>query len=369
MVSMKVMDIMTREGLVTLPATAKVTDAFAKMKETGIHQIPVLSGKTYTGMLLFRELLKRRSLQSMEKIGSLAIRTPRLKPSDDIYRAIDLIRKSGIPALPVAEKGMLVGILSRTDIMRNLGTFSDIRNMKVLDVMTSSPETVNMEDSIKTAMEKMRSLDESEIPVTDADLLLKGILSAGEISPSAIIKGEQTKGKGDISGETSRMDLKCSSMMGNPISVHPESTLEDASRALLKNRFHTLPVTDIQGKVVGVIGIMDILNMISVPAREKGILIQVSGLDAYDDDLYDIIFFEGEKFVSRISRIAGIENGSFNIHVTKYHSSGKVKYSLRTRLYGGHIHMAVDDFDWNFGKCLSRIFDTYENRLKKNNSS
>jgi hypothetical protein len=110
---------------------------------------------------------------------------------------------------------------------------------------------------------------------------------------------------------------------------------------------------------------MDILNMIQSAGRNKGILIQVSGLNEYDDDLYDIIFFEGEKFISRISRIASIKGGSFNVHVAKYHSTGRIKYSIRTRLYGGHINMSVDDFDWNFGKGMSRIFETYESRLKK----
>ena len=362
---MNVSDIMTKENIVTFPISAKVTDAFAKMKETGIHQVPVVSGSRYIGMLLFREILKRRSLQSMEKIGSLVMKTPALRPDAGIIHAVEMIRKSGIPALPVVEKGKLIGIVSRSDLMRNLSSFGSVGSLKVLDVMTANPETVHPDDNIHEALEKMRNLDESEIPVVDHSDALKGLIMLRSISSSAIIRGEAVKGKADIIDDSAKTDLKCSSLMSNPVYVGPDTDLAEASRVLLKNRFHSVPVCDSQGKIAGVVGVMDILNMIEVTPRDKGILIQVSGLGAYDDDLYDILFFEGGKFVSRISRIAGIDHGSFNVHVTKYHSSGRTKYSLRTRLYGGRVHMSVDDFDWNFGKCVARIFETYENRLKK----
>ncbi|MCL4341645.1 MAG: CBS domain-containing protein [Candidatus Thermoplasmatota archaeon] len=362
---MKVSEIMTGKNLVILPSNATVSEAFAKMRGTGVHQVPVLNGSTYSGMLLFRELLKKRSVQSTEKIGSIIIKTPKLRESDNITVAADLIKKAGIPALPVVSRGKLLGIVSRTDLLRNLNEFGPVNEVRVRDAMTSNPEYVYDNDGLRIALEKMRSLDESEFPVLSKDGKLAGIIRIKDLSSSALLRGENAERDGNLSGETRKVDPVCSSIMGNPISIKPDITLGEAAREILKHGLHTIPVTNNDNILSGVLGVMDILHMIRSTGRQKGILIQVSGLNEYDDDLYDIIFFEGEKFISRISRMSGINSGSFNVHVAKYHSTGRIKYSVRTRLYGGHTNMAVDDFDWNFGKCMSKIFETYENRLKK----
>ena len=56
-------------------------------------------------------------------------------------------------------------------------------------------------------------------------------------------------------------------MTPDPITVDPETTLENIATLMVKNNIHTLPVLD-QGKLVGIIGKEDILRTL-MPGGEK----------------------------------------------------------------------------------------------------
>lgn len=362
---MKVSDVMVSRNLVTVSNTENVGEAISKMRETGIHQVPVLSGKRYLGMLSYREILRRRSIFPSSKVESVMIKTPKLTPGENLNTAIRLFKETGIPALPVVQKGLLVGLVSRTDILKNISHIVPAGRVRVSEIMTDDPVLVSEEESLEQAIEKVRGLDESEIPVVNASGILTGVLRVDELTSDALMPGKEKHGRRDWTGNPEKLDVKVDSLMSIPFSVKPTTHIEDVSSTLIENRSHMVPVTDDAGRVIGVVDVYDIINAIEAGRKREGVLIQVSGLGPYDDDLYDIIYFEAEKFLSRIAKLAGIKSGTFNVHVAKYHSEGRIKYSVRTKLFGGSINMSVSDYDWNFGKCVARILETYENRLKK----
>ncbi|MEM3675775.1 MAG: CBS domain-containing protein, partial [Thermoplasmataceae archaeon] len=182
----------------------------------------------------------------------------------------------------------------------------------------------------------------------------------------SISRSEERIGKQDYAGNREPIKVSSGSFMDMPVSVFPEEKITKSAEIMASSRIHIVPVVNREESVIGVVGVSDILHAIESTDKSKGVLIQVSGLGPYDDDLYDELFFEAGKFISRLAKLAGIRNGTFLVHVAKYESGGRTKYSVRTRLFGGHFTMSVNDFDWNFGKCIARIFETYEKRIKKN---
>lgn len=361
---MKVKDVMTKNNLVTVKASSLVSEAWNKMKETGIHQVPVVLGNKYVGMLSYRELLRRRSIRPSSKVEAFMVKTPKVDENEKFETAIDLLKDSGMAAIPVVRKGgVLVGIFSRSDILKNIDTTRGMSSILVTDLMSDDPVVVKETDMIPEAIEKMRSLDESEIPVVDDRGRLSGILMIKDIDSRAMFQAEE-KRRRDY-GQPQKLEIEVRSYMQEPCSVTREAVIGECSKLLIENKLHLIPVVDDNGKPVGVIDVSDIINSIDTGKKKSGILVQVSGLGPWDDDLYDTIFFESEKFISQIQRLSGISNGTFTVHVTKYENGGRVKYSVRTKLFGGSFNMSVDDHDWNFGKCISRIFETYESRIKK----
>lgn len=362
---MKVSEIMTSKNLVTIPATSTVADALSRMRSTGIHQVPVLTGKRYAGMLSYREILRRRSIRSNSKVESFMIKTAKLTPNTDVKSAVKLLVDSGLAALPVVESGHISGILSRTDILKNLSKVVPKFEMKCFEIMSSDPVLVQEEEPIYRALEKFRSLDESEMPVVSSSGTFLGVLRVDQISQDRLLNSSERVTSGEVAGEAEKANVNIGSLGLKNVRADPEMPVEKCASLLVENKIRAIPVVDRSNKVVGVIDSADIIGVIDTGGSRNGILIQVSGLEPWDDDLYDILYHNASKLVAKLQNLAGLKGGHLDFHVAKYHSEGRTKFSVRTRLAGGSVNMAINDYDWNFGKCIDRIMETYENRLSK----
>ncbi|BAB59953.1 inosine-5 -monophosphate dehydrogenase [Thermoplasma volcanium GSS1] len=347
------------------PVTVGVDDTFSKvmskMNETGIHQLPVMDGNRYAGMITYSDLLKKRSIQVKSKISNYAINTPTLSADDDVLEAVRLIKDTGLSALPVFDKGKLVGIISRTDIIKRIDKISDISNLRAFQIMSPDPVAVSEDDSIEEAFDSLRQLNEVEIPVVDNEERLVGIVKLNDIL--GIMFREKEKIKYGGYGEKERVQIACGSVMDPPISVDRYADVKTVVDEMMKNELHIMPIVD-SGKLVGIIDFSDLINIIKTESKE-GILIEISGLDIYDEDLYDIAFDLSERFLTKFSKLTDVSQGKLLIHVMKYKTQGATKYSVRTRISAPPIFMVQNDAGWNFAVVLSNIFDRYEERLKK----
>ena len=114
-----------------------------------------------------------------------------VKPEDELYRAIKLIRKHKIRHLPVVDQGTVVGIISSTDLNRLTfggifdnqdGTDEAILEMLTIpQVMTSRPRTVLENQSIREVAEIFAREGFHALPVVGVDGELKGIVTTTDI--------------------------------------------------------------------------------------------------------------------------------------------------------------------------------------------
>ncbi len=108
-------------------------------------------------------------------------------PSEDVVFAFEKLMKYKVSSLPVVDdKGMLIGIVTATDLGHNLildkyelGTTVD--KVMVKDVICISPE-----DNLSTAVKKMNEYGPDEgivnqLIVIDNNHEIKGIISDGDI--------------------------------------------------------------------------------------------------------------------------------------------------------------------------------------------
>lgn len=360
---------MTNEPVVIDIRTATISDAMEKMRGVDVHQIPAVNGKRYMGMLNYREILRRRSLQLSARAENYVISSPTVTPETDTSEIVRMMVDTGLSAFPVITRGKLQGIVSRSDIIRNLEQIMGQSELRNRQIMSSNPIRVTEDESVEEASIKMRGLDETEIPVVDRNDVLTGILRLDDIAADTFKRQKQSiRGTGDAAGDRAgemvKVVVTSASLMDNPVWVLPEDSIIKTAELLTSRRLHIVPVADENGKIEGVVGISDIID--ALDRREKeGMLIIVSGLDPDERGIYDITFAMASKFLVRFSKITGISHGKLNIHVTEYHSEGKTKYSVRTKIVAEPLTMSIDHHDWNYGKCLSYIFETYEPRLRK----
>lgn len=113
-----VRDVMTRE-VQTLPATATVGDARRKL-QAGIHSAyPLVDADGRCLGMVSRGDLLRRPAEDSEPVAAVASRdVVSVSPDDAVFRALQRILEEEVEHLPVLENGRLVGICTRSDVLR-----------------------------------------------------------------------------------------------------------------------------------------------------------------------------------------------------------------------------------------------------------
>ena len=144
--------------------------------------------------------------------------------------------------------------------------------LKAKDIMTKEVITVYPDTEIIQAANLLLDKHISGLPVVDKEGRLKGIICQSDLMaqqrkiplPSFFILLDGTiplTPSRHIEKEVKKMAAITVSeaMTPNPITVDPETILEDIATLMVKNNIHTLPVLD-RGWLVGIIGKEDILR-------------------------------------------------------------------------------------------------------------
>jgi CBS domain-containing protein len=104
-----------------------------------------------------------------------------IAPNSMVFDAIQLMADKNVGALPVVEKGELVGIISERDYTRKVilkGKSS--KDTPVRDIMTQEPVTVHPGDSVGECMHVMTEKRVRNLPVMEGAKMV-GLLSIGDL--------------------------------------------------------------------------------------------------------------------------------------------------------------------------------------------
>ncbi|MFY9941156.1 MAG: CBS domain-containing protein [Desulfobacterales bacterium] len=144
--------------------------------------------------------------------------------------------------------------------------------LKVKDIMTPDPLTVIAEAEIAEAITLLLKNDFNGLPVIDAGGHLVGILCQSDLiaqqkklpMPSlfTLLDGyfslSSTKHFEKEMKKIAALTVR-DAMTADPVTVAPETTIEEAATLMVDKSLHSLPVLD-DGKLVGIVGKKDILK-------------------------------------------------------------------------------------------------------------
>lgn len=112
---LKIEDIMTREVIYVSPETrvADIVSLMFKHKHLGY---PVVKDGELVGIVTLKDIMNADPNTRVEEVMSREVLT--LKPGDEAFEAFRIMSEKGIGRIPVVENGKLVGIVSRSDLMK-----------------------------------------------------------------------------------------------------------------------------------------------------------------------------------------------------------------------------------------------------------
>ena len=129
--------------------------------------------------------------------------------------------------------------------------------MRVVDLMTADVITASPETPIKAAARLMVRNKVSGLPVCDEDNCVVGIITEADF-----LRLEVAREEADDPKPVERVEEV---MHRSVLTIGPEATVGDAARMMVINDVNRLPVTDGDGKSLGIISRLDVVAAFTRP--------------------------------------------------------------------------------------------------------
>jgi len=135
----------------------------------------------------------------------------------------------------------------------------NFRTLRVHEVMTSTPVTVSLEDSLKHALDLLDKHQVHQLPVVEPSGRLIGIVTQGDLkllTPVYPLFPAQEEIRQAL------RELKVAHAMTlEPVVISPEATLLEATKLLFEHRIGSLLVTEGE-RLLGLLSVSDVLRVV-----------------------------------------------------------------------------------------------------------
>jgi CBS domain-containing protein/ribosome-associated translation inhibitor RaiA len=353
---MKVKEIMNR-NVISVDQEETVSKALGKMSNHRVHQLVVFDKNRYVGMLELKSIVTKNIDPSYAKTRNYVKKVPELSPEDDMTNAVEILVQSGLRALPVVDKGNVVGVLAETDAMK----FAKDRISNDLTVKQVMSQCVYVDRETKTSKVQnlMFETNVSRIPVLDGDMVV-GVVGTLDLIKVLNAKTEPAPRDEKSAKEKQRTtDIPAEAIMSAPTVVSLETKLAEAIPYLQANEELIVKNGDI-----GIITPKDVLTVIT-RKEQKGIPVQLIGLGNEGIEFRAKMDLLLQKTTDKFSKMFdGIEY--IIVHTENMQKQGpKKKYSVRVRIKTPFGHFVSHAWGWKPVDVLQDAFDNIERELMK----
>jgi len=272
---MKVADIMTREVLSAAP-DCPLDEAIRLFESCNFRHLPVADKGQLVGVISDRDVAlatgwilasyRHADESSGPKLVGQIMRegVHTLAPDAEITDAAELILDNRIGALPLIEEGLLVGLVTTTDLLRACREeragldWSIHEGAVVASAMTTDVHTISPDASMSEALDLCNENTLRHLPVIESSDLI------GMISDRDLRFGLGQEIVSDlVAQEEGRMELSrtpiSALMTTEVVTIGHRELLTTAADSMLKHGFSALPVLK-DGELVGILTQTDILR-------------------------------------------------------------------------------------------------------------
>jgi len=259
---MKVKQIMTTK-IISVDKDDSLKRVLDLMKKHDITKIPVLEEKKFFGLVTDNVIayklgsIRKRSVTA-SRLHASSVTEKEVKtisPEEDVRNILKTVGEPGPTMLPVVEKGKLVGVVTKADLLPMVKSKDSIYS-----IMQRKVHTVNLDDRVIHARRIMITENVARLPVLE-DKKLVGIISDIEIALAfASLKKSFSLGK-----QKHHLDelLVKDAMRAPVVWTTPSINIFDAAQMMLNRNVGALPLLENE-KLVGMVTRTDLIRTIVV---------------------------------------------------------------------------------------------------------
>ena len=361
-------DLMTSHP-VTLPHDAQLSQALGLMRTRSFHELPVLKKTRLIGMITFESIARRTNLPLTTKVEHLMLLPPIVTASTSYPELAEQLLAAGLRAAPVVGKrGELLGVVSRTDLVRAFPNLAPLARHTVDEISSPLGLLVKETDRCGLLISQIRLLEEHALPVIDRKGRLVGAVGVADLG--RVLWGPVLRGKKDAPRHGSVYDILVGTIMNSPaITVPTGTTAGEAARLMSHEKVSSVFVVE-DGKPTGVVSQVDLLGLAVGGAEPPGgsrlgdVYVQITGLRGSGDPTMlaeiDRVVAKGLRHISRHARPT-LLSLHFSPHST--HRSGDA--TVEARLHSDQGIFYASNTGWNFFASISTLMDELSQQTRR----
>jgi CBS domain-containing protein len=250
------------KNLVTIDVDRSLRDARNLMEKEGISRLIVTDNGKIVGIITARDIANRLGDWRERKISDSRIFVSsaftkdlvKINQNQSVSEAAKLMLEKGISSLVVYDNGNVVGILTKTDLIKALKNSTE----KVKDWMSKPVITLGVGSTVLQARNIMLRNKIKRIPIVLGNRLV-GIVTEKDIAKTLGLFRKLSEGK--HWNERMKKILVEQIMSKDLITVSPEETLGKVVEIMLENKISGLPVIENE-KLVGIITKTDLVRAV-----------------------------------------------------------------------------------------------------------
>ena len=257
---MKVKEIMTTK-IIAVDKDESLKRVLDLMKKHNITKIPVLDEKKFFGLVTDNVIayklgsIRKRSVTASRlhasSVTEKEIRT--ITPEDEVKNILKSVGEPGPTMLPVVEKGKLIGVVTKADLLPLVKSTHQLHSIMQRQVNTVSPD-----DRVIHARRMMITENIARLPVVEEKKLV-GIISDMEIA-FAFASLKKSFSLGKQKHQLDELFVK-DVMRSTVLWTTPSMSIYDAAQLMLKHNIGSLPVIENE-TLVGMVTRTDLLKTI-----------------------------------------------------------------------------------------------------------
>ena len=369
-------DLMTQRP-VTLPADAPVSRALGLMRSRGFHEIPVLRRSRLLGLVTFEAIARRVSTALSTKVEHLLILPPTLSPGTPYPEIAEALLSAGLRAAPVVgRRGELLGIVSRTDLVRAFPTLPQLTgpNAPTVEQIATPASTVLREtDLVRGLTGQIRLLEEHPLPVVDRKGRLVGAVGVKDLG--AVLWRPVQGGKRDPRSHNSALDIEVSSIMrAPPVTVPAGTDLATAARRMARENISSVFVVQ-GGRPVSVLGQTNLLALAvgrarpgRTPTRVEDVYVEITGLrGSGDPELLAEIDSVVAKGLRRLTR--SVRPRLLSLHFAPHATHRTSDVTVDARLLTEQGIFYASHTGWNLLAGVAGLLEELEGQTRRTQGS
>jgi len=357
-------DLMTKRPA-TLPHDAPVSRALGLMRSRGYHEVPVLRHSRLVGLITIESIARRVRRALATKVENLLIVPPLITPSTTYPEIAEMLLSAGLRAAPVVNRrGELVGIVSRSDLVRELGhvpLFGRGTPPLVEELALPPSMTVREGDLCRNLVDQIRLLEEHPFPVVDRKGRLIGAVGVKDLTD--VLWRPTTGGKRDARAVSTALNVEVRSIMHAPAVTVPRGTdVVAAARRMTDEDVSSVFVVE-NDRPVRVLGQADLLGLIvarSRPGQGRGrvedVYVEITGLRGAGDPA---LIAEIDQLVARaLGRITRYSHPTLlSLHFAPHATHRTNDLTVEARLHTDDGIFYASHTGWNLMAGVSGLLE------------